>query len=907
MDMPKTYDATAHEGEVYRRWEDAGCFRAGAGARDGAERYVIAIPPPNVTGRLHIGHALNNTLQDCLIRWRRMQGRDVLWQPGTDHAGIATQSVVARHLDERGGPSREELGREAFVAEVWKWKEEYGGAIENQLRKLGSSCDWSRDRFTMDEGLSRAVREHFVRLYDAGLIYRGTRMVNWSPKLRTALANDEVEMHEVDGKMWRLRYPLADGDGHVDVETTRPETFFGDTAVAVHPDDPRHRDLIGKEVVLPVIGRRIPIVGDDHADPEKGTGAVKITPAHDPNDYEVGRRHDLPLVTVMDETATMTAEAGNYAGMDRFECRTALLRDLPELGALVGERAIRHAVGHCYRSHVPVEPRVTEQWFVSMRPLAERALAATREGRVNFHPERWTRVYCRWLEEVQDWCISRQIWWGHRIPAWYCADCDHVTVSREDPAECAGCGSEELRRDEDVLDTWFSSALWPFSTLGWPDADDPALARYFPTSTLVTDRGIIYFWVARMVMMSLFELDERPFDDVYIHGTVLDHRGVKMSKSLGNGIDPLVMIDGGTQPYLGEEYECPGYGADAVRYTLLDMTTEGQDLKLSPERFEGGRNFANKVYNAGRFLLTNLAGRDLERIPTVDDVLARDLGFEERWLLDRLDAAIAACTDALERWRFAEYVGEAYRFFRDRLCDWYLEWAKHQLRVGGDAAGTATAVLAYAFDRVLRLLHPGMPFLTEYLWQQLRAITGGAAWDGGFLMLQGWPEPDPRLPTPGAAGRMDELQDLVAGIRQLRNELGLADRVRLAATVERPADPARAAAFDASLAFLRDRANADVTVAAIDESTPGITRPVGDLAVRLAFDGEIREQLGGFAKKLAKQLAGKEKAAAGKRARLDNPKYVDNAPPDKVQETRDLLAADEAEIAKLRETLATLG
>ena len=692
-----------------------------------------------------MGHALNNTLQDTLIRWKRMQGYDTLWQPGTDHAGIATQSVVAKQLDKDGGPSKEELGRDKFLEKVWSWKEEYGGSIINQLRKLGSSCDWSRERFTMDDGLSQAVRENFVKLYKAGLLYRGKRMVNWSPALQTALANDEVETEDVAGHMWKLRYPLSDGSGHIDVETTRPETFFGDTGVAVNGDDERYKAMIGKTITLPIVGREIPIVADEHADPTKGTGAVKITPAHDPNDYEVGQRANLPMIQVMNFDGTMNEECAHFAGMDRFDCRKQLLAELKESGVLQGERAITHAVGHCYRSHVPIEPMVTEQWFVKMGPLAERALTETREGRVNFHPSRWAKVYSHWLENVQDWCISRQIWWGHRIPAWYDQDSGEVIVSADDPTKDPANAGRNLVQDSDVLDTWFSSALWPFSTLGWPDASDPAFETYFPTNTLVTDRGIIYMWVARMVMCSLFHLDVRPFDDVYIHGTVLDENGTKMSKSLGNGIDPLIMILGGTQNYLGNDYECAGYGADAVRYTLLDMTTEGQDLKLSPARFEGGRNFVNKVFNAGRFLLMNLSQRPLAQLPTSTELSALNLGFEERWLLDRLQDAIAKCQSSLDAFRFSDYVTAAYRFFRDDLCDWYLEWAKHQFKAGGEAADISAKVLAYAFDQILRLLHPGMPFVSEYLWQQLQGVVGGSAWNGEYLMTSPWPETDAAL------------------------------------------------------------------------------------------------------------------------------------------------------------------
>ncbi|MDA3960859.1 MAG: valine--tRNA ligase [Planctomycetota bacterium] len=915
IELPKAYVATEHEGEVYQRWEQAGCFAAGAGHRDGKPSYTIMIPPPNVTGVLHMGHALNNTLQDTLIRWKRMQGCDVLWQPGTDHAGIATQSVVTKKLLEQG-IRKEDISREQFLEHVWTHKAESGGTIFRQLRKLGSSCDWSRERFTMDEGLSKAVRENFVRLYQAGLIYQGTRMVNWDPVLQTALSDDEVEMHEQDGFMWKLRYQLAEGDGHIDVETTRPETFFGDSAVAVNPEDPRYQKLIGQQVLLPITGRAIPIIGDEHADPSKGTGAVKITPFHDPNDYEVGLRHELALVQCIGFDGVMNEQAAHFAGMDRYECRDALLTEFENGGVLQGATPIKHAVGHGDRSHVAIEPMVTKQWFVSMKPLAERALAETAEGRVTFHPSRWTKVYSRWLEDVRDWCISRQIWWGHRIPAWHCADCDHITVSMDDATVCAGCGSSAISQDGDVLDTWFSSALWPFSTLGWPE-QDPALARYYPTSTLITDRGIIYFWVARMVMMGLFNMDSRPFDDVYIHGTVLDETGAKMSKSLRNGIDPLVMIEGGSMEFCPggwrtpkddkriQSFDSPGYGADAVRYTLLDMTTEGQDLKLSPTRFEAGRNFANKVFNAGRFLLMNLAERPLAAPVSAADLAGAQLGFEERWILDRLQSAITECTTALERFRYSDYANGAYRFFRDDLCDWYLEWAKHQFKAGGAAADASALVLSYCFDQVLRLLHPGMPFLTEYLWQQLQTTVGGTPWaEGQYLMLASWPEVSPALQTAGAAEHMDTLQQVVAGIRLVRNELNIADKTRLSAVLERPAEAERVASFETALPFLCDRANCDLTIDALPDNEPGVARPVGDLSVFLPFSGDMREQLAGYVTKLEKELAAKEKSTAGKRGRLSNDKYVNGAPADKVQETRDMLAAEEAEIAKIKQTLA---
>jgi valyl-tRNA synthetase len=905
LDLPKAYDARTIEGDVYRRWEEAGCFKAGAGKRPGKPHYAIAIPPPNVTGVLHMGHALNNALQDTLIRWRRMQGFDTLWQPGTDHAGIATEAVVAKQLQDEGkGETRESLGREAFIARVWKWKEQSGGIIVNQLRKLGSSCDWSRERFTMDEGLSRAVRTQFKNLHDAGLIYRGTRMVNWSPVLKTALSDDEVEMREVDGAMWKLRYPLADGPGDIQVETTRPETFFGDLAVAVNPNDPRYQALIGRKVRLPVVGREIPIVGDDHADPEKGTGAVKITPSHDPHDYEVGQRHGLGLLRVIEFDGRMNDQAGPYAGMDRMACRKQLIKDLKLQGFLLGETKIKHSVGHSERSKEPIEPMVTEQWFVKMRPLAERALKETAEGRVAFHPERWTGVYSHWLENVRDWCISRQIWWGHRIPAWYCGTCKKVTVAIEDASTCAHCGARDLVQDPDVLDTWFSSALWPFSTLGWPEKT-PELERYFPTSTLVTDRGIIYFWVARMVMGALFALDQRPFSHVYIHGTVLDERGIKMSKSLGNGIDPLVMIEGGTQSYLGKDYQCPGYGADALRYTLLDMTTEGQDLKLNPAKFETGRNFANKVWNAGRFLLMNLSERPLAKPPTADEIAALALGFEERWLLDRLQAAIRDCGAALEAFRFNDYANGAYRFFRDDLCDWYVEWAKNRFKAGSDAATAAGTVLWYAFEKTLRLLHPGMPYISEHLWQQLQTTAGGKEW-ASFLMLAEFPEPEPRFVDAKAAPKMEMLQNVVRAVRNTRNQQNLPDGTPLEVVIQTPT-PQRAGALEAQREFLIDRGNlSDLTIGlGVQKPPTSVTEAVGDLKVHVALAGVI--DLPKLKANLERQIAAKEKAINGMEGRLANKAYVDGAPPAQVAETRELLTKARVELVNLREALQGSG
>jgi valyl-tRNA synthetase len=903
LDLPSSYSAATVEADVYRRWENAGCFKAGAGRRDGKPSYTIAIPPPNVTGVLHMGHALNNTLQDTLIRWRRMQGYDTLWQPGTDHAGIATESVVVKHIQAEG-LTRDGLGREAFLKRVWAWKEQSGGAITQQLRKLGSSCDWSRERFTMDEGLSHAVRVQFTKLYEAGLIYRGTRMVNWCPVQKTALADDEVEVIEKQGFLWALKYDFADGSGSITVETTRPETFFGDTAVAVNPDDARYQHLIGKMVRLPIIGREIPIVADSYANPEKGSGAVKITPAHDPNDYELGKRHNLPLIRVIDFDGTMTKDCAQFAGLERFAARKALLREFEATGVLLGSTEIKHAVGHSYRSNAPIEPMVTEQWFVKMDSLAKKALEYNHPGGVEFHPERWTKVYAHWLENTRDWCISRQIWWGHRIPAWRCASCGKYTVAVTTPTACEHCAGTALAQETDVLDTWFSSALWPFSTLGWPE-QTPELARYFPTSTLVTDRGIIFFWVARMVMASCFALDQKPFSDVYIHGTVLDERGVKMSKSLGNGIDPIIMIDGGTQNYLGKDYQCPGYGADAIRYTLLDMTTEGQDLKLSPAKFETGRNFANKVWNAGRFLLMNLNERPLPAAVRADDLVPAQLGFAEQWILERLAQTTEACTQALTAFRFNDYSNGAYRFFRDDLCDWYLEWAKRQFKQGGSEAADAGRVLSFCVDQVLRLLHPGMPFITEFLWQQLQGTTGGTPWSGTYLMTDAWPEPVAAHRNPDLGREMGELQAVVVAVRNARNLLQLGDGIQLAVEIHAPVDAERRL-LEANREFVSNRANLSALTIAASGSKPAasVSTAVGGMKIHIPVSGIA--DIAKLSEQLTRRVTGLEKSINGKLSRLENADYLARAPATQVVETRELVLKEQVELANVRETLAGL-
>ncbi|MBM4044320.1 MAG: valine--tRNA ligase, partial [Planctomycetes bacterium] len=711
--LASKYNPHDVEDRLYRFWEEGRFFHS---EPDPSRKpYTIVIPPPNVTGALHMGHALNNALQDVLIRWRRMQGYNALWMPGTDHAGIATQNVVEKELAVEG-KNREQLGREKFLERVWQWKEQYGSTITQQLRKLGSSCDWARERFTMDEGLSAAVREAFVRLYERGLIYKGKYIINWCPRCRTALADDEVEHEEHEGHLWHIHYPFKDAKlGHVTVATTRPETMLGDVAVAVDPKDSRYAHLVGKTLILPFLGREMPLIADAYVDAHFGTGCLKVTPAHDPNDFQMGQRHGLTPVCVMNEDATMNRNAGGeFIGMDRFECREALVEELRQKKLLAKIEPYRHAVGHCYRCHTVIEPYLSDQWFVKMKPLAEKAMRATQKGHVAFYPERWSRIYLSWLEQVRDWCISRQIWWGHRIPAWYCQRCKHVAVARETPTACAKCKSANLKQDDDVLDTWFSSALWPFSTMGWPQ-DTPELAYYYPTSTLVTDRGIIYFWVARMVMMGLEMMGDVPYAHVYINSTVLDKDGRKMSKSHPETcLDPLELIE--------------TYGADAVRFTLMLLTAEGQDVRLIAERdesgrnvsqkFEMGRNFANKLWNAARFALMNLCSAP---VMASADLPAASTAFEDRWILSRLNSVTERCTAALEKYQFNEAADTLYHFVWHEFCDWYLECIKPRLRETAEASdrAMAQAVLTRVLDSILRLLHPFTPYVTAEIWQHL--------------------------------------------------------------------------------------------------------------------------------------------------------------------------------------------
>ncbi len=846
------YEPSAIEEAAYERWEKSGAF-----APDGdGDPYTIVIPPPNVTGALHMGHGLNLTLQDIYVRFHRMCGHRTLMLPGTDHAGIATQNVVERRLLE-DGQGREDLGREAFLSQVWDWKDEYEARICGQVRRLGVSVDWSRQRFTMDEGLSAAVRHAFVTLFERGLIERGHYLVNSCPRCCTVLADDEVEHEDQAGSFWTLSYPVKDDtDRVVHVATTRPETMLGDTAVAVHPGDERYADLVGATLVLPILGREIPVIADEHVDPDFGTGAVKVTPAHDPNDHEIGLRHDLPSVRVMEIDATMTEEAGPCAGLTREEARRRVVELLKAEGRLAGVEDTEHSVGHCYRCRTVVEPWLSDQWFVRMTPLAEKALAALEQGSPAFHPSRWAKFYASWLEEPRDWCISRQIWWGHRIPVWTCAACGHESAHETDPDACPECGSDDVIQDPDVLDTWFSSALWPFSTLGWPEKSAD-LEVHYPTDHLVTDRGIIYFWVARMVMMGIELMGEVPFSDVTIHGTILDGQGRKMSKSLGNGIDPVAMVE--------------EHGADAVRFSLAILTREGQDVRLAEEKFLQGRNFLNKVWNAARFVLG-----DASTAPT-SDLDACDLALEERWLRSRLASASTEATAALQEFRTNDAAMGLYRFIWNDLCDWGLEMAKPVLRDGGAAADQRRAVLTESLDAALRMLHPFCPFLTDEVLRRMR----GEDLD---VSREPWPAVA-GCPDAEAEADIATMQEAARAARAARSLAGLTDGTALAAAVRAPEQQAarltRCAGLLESAAGLRDLEIGPDT-ARPKHSAVGVAGEM-EVYVVLGEDVDLDEWRALMDKRLAKLDGG----LRGIDAKLGNEAFLAKADPDVVASERD--------------------
>lgn len=872
-ELPKTYDPSAVEDKLYEFWNDSGFFNAEVDANK--KPFTIVIPPPNVTGQLHMGHAFDETLQDILIRTKRMQGYSALWMPGTDHAGIATQIKVEENLRVNEGKTRHDLGREEFLKRVWDWKHQYGNRIISQLKKLGSSCDWRRERFTMDEGCSHAVKEVFVNLYEKGLIYKGNRIINWCPKCTTALSDAEVEYETQPGKLWHIKYPIKDSEEYLVVATTRPETFMGDTGVAVNPNDERYKHLIGKTCILPIMGREIPIFGDDYVDMEFGTGCVKTTPCHDPNDFEMGQRHDLEQILVFNEDATVNENGGKYQGMDRYECRKAVIRDLEEGGYLVKTEEHEHNVGTCYRCGTTVEPMTSAQWFVKMAPLAKPAMDVVNDGRVRFVPDRFSKTYLRWMENVHDWCISRQLWWGHRIPAYYCDDCGEMTVAKEDVTVCPKCGGTHIRQEEDVLDTWFSSALWPFSTLGWPEKTKE-LDYFYPTSVLVTGYDIIFFWVARMIFSGMEQMQEEPFKTVYIHGLVRDAQGRKMSKSLGNGIDPLEIIE--------------QYGADALRFTLITGNSPGNDMRFSTEKVESSRNFANKIWNASRFIQMNL---------TIDNAdLPADLALEDKWILHKYNELVKAVTENIDKYELGIAVQKLYDFIWDNFCDWYIEIVKPRLQNQADAAANQSAqkVLCYVLRGTMQLLHPFMPFITETIWQALPH-------EGPSVMVSKWPAYQQELCFAKEAGQVETMMDTIRAIRARRAEMNVPPSKKAQVILLTDARDAYEAGslFFGKLAYASEISFVDAAPEHADSMVSVVTKganvymPMGEL---IDFEKE-RARLEKEKSKVQKDLDFINK-------KLGNPGFLAKAPEAVVAQEREKVAKLEELMAKLDASLAAL-
>ena len=877
-ELPKIYEPQQVEGRIYRMWEEADCFRAEADPD--RKPFSIVMPPPNVTGQLHMGHAMDATLQDILTRFKRMQGYSALWLPGTDHAGIATQIKVEEDLRVKEGLTRYDLGREKFLQRVWQWKEKYGGRIVEQQKKMGSSCDWSRSRFTMDEGCSKAVREAFCELYDKGLIYKGSRIINWCPHCLTALSDAEVEYADKPGHLWHIRYPLADGSGDIVVATTRPETMLGDSGVAVNPEDERFRHLIGKTCILPLVNREIPIVGDEYCEIGFGTGAVKMTPAHDPNDFEVGARHNLEVIRVIADNGTINENGGKYEGLDRYECRKQIVKDLEEQGYLVKTEDYSHNVGTCYRCHNDVEPLISAQWFVKMEPLAKEALRVVNDGTIKFVPERFAKTYTNWMENCHDWCISRQLWWGHQIPAWYCDECGHINVSREDPTKCEKCGCDRLTREEDVLDTWFSSALWPFSTMGWPDTEAADLGYWYPTSVMVTGYDIIFFWVARMIFSGMEQMKREPFQTVFIHGLVRDDKGRKMSKSLGNGIDPLEMAE--------------KYGADALRFTLITGNSPGNDMRFYVEKCEAMRNFANKIWNASRFVMMNL---------TIDRVeLPEKLELEDKWILSKLNTLVKEVTDNMDAFELGVASAKVYDFIWDNYCDWYIELTKARLSGADETAKkNAQNVLCYVLIETLKLLHPFMPFITEEIWQ---ALPHGARDEGvSFLMMAKWPEWSAAMSFPAEEQAMEMVVEAITAVRARRSEMNAAPSRKVHYTIV----TAHGDTFRAGVPFfLRLASASEVTVTAADapaaEDTVEVVTHAARVLMPLAELVDFEKELA----RIAKEKANAEKQLAGVESKLKNESFVSKAPEAVVNAEREKAEKLRALIEKLDASAKTM-
>ena len=870
-ELPKVYDPSTVEKRIYDMWQTGGYFK---GVIDPDKKpFSIVMPPPNVTGQLHMGHALDSTLQDILTRYKRMQGYAALWLPGTDHAGIATQIKVEQELREKEGLTRYDLGREKFLERVWDWKNKYGDRIVEQQKVLGASCDWDRSAFTMDETRAKSVRETFCELYEKGLIYKGNRIINWCPKCRTALSDAEVEYKDMPGSFWHIRYPIEDSDEEFIIATTRPETMLGDTGVAVHPDDERYKHLVGKNAILPLVGRKLPIVADDYVELGFGTGAVKMTPCHDPNDYEVGLRHNLEQILVINEDAKII-NGGKYNGMDRYEARKAIVADLEEQGYLVKVEPYNHNVGCCYRCGTVVEPLTSPQWFVKMKPLAEAAIDVVKDGRIKFVPERFTKTYMNWMENVHDWCISRQLWWGHRIPAWYCADCGKITVSREDAHECVHCHSKNITQEEDVLDTWFSSALWPFSTMGWPDKT-PELDYWYPTSVMVTGYDIIFFWVARMIFSGMEQMKEEPFKTVFIHGLVRDSQGRKMSKSLGNGIDPLEMAE--------------KYGADALRFNLITGNSPGNDMRFYVEKCEAMRNFCNKIWNASRFVMMNLT--------VEDNHLPETLETEDKWILSKLNQVTKEVCDNMDSFELGVAAGKIYDFIWDSYCDWYIELTKPRLN-GDDenAKENAQRVLLYVLTEILKLLHPFMPFITEEIWQALPH-------EGEALMVADYPKYDEKLHFPVDEVNFEMVMDAIKAVRARRSEMNVppSRKSHLIIVTDKAKAFTDGEKFICKLAY----ASAISVTSELPETTDGMVSVITDNARMFMPMAELVD-LEKEKARMEKELANARKQLDGQIAKLSNEKFVSRAPEAVVNAEREKKAKLEALIENLEESLKNL-